>query len=510
MTFLRAIDTRYVVILGIAIAPLAILTAMSFFPNADASSEAWTPPAVEEAEKLRATAEAELKKKLAGDGRTAIVDPAGFATEGEPAGELSLPYELAHCLAAAERARHSDDLAAAEAARNGLVRLIDSRLAAVQKIRPNGENLASDLRRRSEVTARRCAWLTNRQLVSRELKAADAAMAAGPEGAGETSCLATVAALRKQLPAIASPESIADEPGDSLTPEEVSQAKALEARATFRRSFFRAREATVAEAATAKDRLRLLAEWASFLGEYGKRGAPDPRDRALIDEARSLQRRTQLELLRSVAREQSSAADLATHAAAWLKEAAKHPAEIDEERKAAREMVRTWLEDKVPALDTLPKAVAGVQEGFTATKRLVGFFEKVKGTEAQYRWWRWDTNAKQRRAQNKGDKQMNLTAAPAAPKHAAFAASYADARKAFLSEGFGTRAGVDRFRSECERLDIDFAAYRQQWDDTDFPADKTAERWGEVFSNGRMIADDLLTHAEKHGLWQLFRGDSPP
>jgi hypothetical protein len=25
-----------------------------------------------------------------------------------------------------------------------------------------------------------------------------------------------------------------------------------------------------------------------------------------------------------------------------------------------------------------------------------------------------------------------------------------------------------------------------------------------------MIADDLLTHAEKHGLWQLFRGDSPP
>lgn len=509
MRFLRAIDTRYAGILGIAIAPLAVLTAMSLFPNAVATTEPWTPPAVEEADKLRATAEAELKK-LTGDGRSAIVDPAGFATEGELEGELALPYELAQCLAAAERARHSDDLEAAEAARKGLVRLIDSRLAAVQKIRPNGESLATYLRRRSDVTARRCVWLTNRQLASRELKAADAAIAAGPEGVGETNCLATVAALRKQLPATASPESIADEPGDSLTPEEASQAKALEARATFRRSFFRAREATGAEAATAKDRVKLLADWASFLGEYGKRGAPDPRDTALIDEARSLQRRTQLELLRSVAREQSSAADLATHAAAWLKEAAKHPAEFEEERKAAREVVRTWLEDKVPALDTLPKSVAGVQEGFTATKRFVGFFEKIKGTEAQYRWWKWDTSAKQRRAQSKGDKQINLTAAPAAPKHAAFAASYADARKAFLGDGFGTSAGVDRFRSECERLDMEFTAYRQQWDDTDFPADKTAERWGEVFSSGRVVADDLLAQAEKHGLWQLLRGDAPP
>jgi hypothetical protein len=497
MQFIRLIG-----ILGVAIAPLFFLTASTFFRGPGTAVGGWTPPVLEEFDKVRSGVERE-RARLADGGTTAAVDPAGFSLEGEPEGDLALPYELAERLAAAEKARHVDDLEAAEAARNGLDRMVADRLVAIQKIRPNGVELAADVKRRLELAKRRCIWLTNRQLAGRDLKVAEEAMAAGPEGDGETKCLLTIKGLRKQLPATA--ESIGDEPGDALAPDEAARATALEARATFRHDFFKARQSSRAEAASSRDLERLLEEWAGFLATYGKNGPPDDRDKPLLDEAKTLQRKSQLDLLRAAAREQSNAIDLAERVAAWLNEAGRNPAEFDQERKAARSLVQSWLESKLSPLPPLPKPVPGVEEGDTGKKRLIGFFEKVNGTPAQYRWWPWNMAEKKRRELNKGEKQPNLKAAPTPPRHGAFAADYAESRKEFLARGFTTGAGVERFRSDCDRLASDFDAYRQQWDDVDFPADKAAENWGEAFAAGRKVAEELLTACEKHRLWEFLR-----
>lgn len=498
---------RSLAMLGVAIAPLAFLTAATFFRGPAAADGGWTPPALDQFEKIRGSAESERAKHAEG-GTTAAVDPAGFSVEGEPDGDLALPYELADRLAAAEKARHADDLEAAEAARKGLDRLVADRLVAIQKIRPNGAELAADLKRRLEVASRRCTWLTNRQTAGRELKTAEEAMVAGPEGDGEAKCLLVIAGLRKQLPATA--ESIAEEPGDALTPDEAGRAKALEARATFRRDFFKLRQAARAETASSRDLERLLAEWKGFFATYGKSGPPDDRDRPLLDEARTLQRKSQLDLLRVAARDADNALDLADRVAAWLEEASRNPAELAQERKAARTLVQKWLDEHVPGLPPLPKPVPGVQEGFTETKRMIGFFQYVKETPSQYRWWHWSRDEQYRRTENKGENQVNLTGKPQQPRHGAFVARHAESHKAFLARGFTANGGVEMFRAACEGLATEFEAYRKLWGDSDFPADKAAENWGDVFVTGHKVAEEFLAAGNKHGLWDLLRGGDEP
>jgi hypothetical protein len=487
-------------LLGVASAPLAFLTAATFLRGPTVAADAWTAPPLAEFEKVKAAVDGE-RARLA-DSRATAVDPAGFSVEGKPDGELALPYELAGVLAAAERARHADDLEAARAARSGLDRMVADRLSGVQKLRPNGPELASDLKRRLDLASRRCKWLENRQAVAHELKSAEEAIAVGPEGDGDMKCLLVIKGLRKQLPATA--ESLADEPADALTPDEAARAAALVARATFRRDFFKAREAAGIEAASSADLERLLAEWATFLATYGNSGPPDDRDKPLLEQARALERRSQLALLRAVAREQSTAGAMAERVAAWLKEAGRNPAELDAERKAARALLQRWIESRLPALAPLPPAVAGVQEGFTETKRMIGFFEKVKGSPAQYRWWPWDTAANQKQQQNKGVKQINLKSAPATPQHDAYVTAYEDGRKEFLAGGFTSRAGVQRFQAECERLATEFEAYRQLWDGSDYPRDKSAQGWGEIFASGRSVATGLHEGGDKNSLWELL------
>ena len=489
--------------LGVAIAPLVILTLSTFFRGPSSAVGEWVPPVLEEIEKVRRNADTE-RLRLADGGTAAAVDPAGFSIEGEPEGDLALPYELAERLAAGERARHADDLEAAESARKGLERIVADRLTAIEKIRPNGAALAANVKRRLDEATRRCTWLTNRQSAGRELRAAEDAMLAGPEGDGETKCLQTIKELRKQLPKSA--ESIADEPGDALTPDELARAGALVLRATFRRDFFKARQAAHAEGASSRELEQLQAEWNAFFVKYGKSGPPDVRDKSLLDEAQSLQRQSRLGLLRATAREQSTGVDLAERVAIWIKQAAAtNPAELGSERKAARTLVQKWLEQKAASLPPLPKSVPGVQEGFTETKRLIGFFERVKSTPSQYRWWAWNTTDKQRKELNKGEKQINLKSPPAPPQHEKFAADYAESRKAFLDRGFTTSVGTVQFQVDCDRLASEFESYRQQWDGAVFPADKVSANWAEVFAAGRKVAEELLVAGEKHGLWDSLR-----
>lgn len=493
---------RLIVMLGVAIAPLIFLTASTFFRGPTAAVGGWTAPALEEFAKVRSSVESE-RTRLADGNPTTSVDPAGFSLEDEPEGDLALPYELAERLAAAEKARHGDDLEAAEAARNGLNRMVADRLVAIQKIPPNGLELAAEVKRRLELTTRRCIWLTNRQLAGRELKAAEEAIATGPEGDGETKCLLTINGLRKQLPAM--PESIAEEPGNALAPDEAAWAARLESRALFRRDFFKLRQSARAEAASSRDLERLLEEWAVFVATYGKNGPPDDRDKPILDEAKTLQRKTQLDLLRVVAREAGSVVELVERVAAWLKEAGGNPVEFAQAQKAASALVQKWLESNVSPLLPLPKPMPGVEEGFTKKRRLIGFFEKVPNTPAQYRFWPWDMPVGKRLALNKGDEQPNLTATPTPPQHEAYAADHAESRKEFLAGGFTTRQGVDRFRADCDRLAEEFGPYRKQWDNVSFPADKVADNWGEDFAAGRKIAEDLLANGEKYGLWNLLK-----
>lgn len=490
-------------LLGLSIAPLVVLTSSAFVRGPTALVDPWSPPVLSDFEDVQVALGVERAKST--DGSTVFPeDPAGFSVEGKLGDDLDLPYTLAECLDVAKRARGTTDLAVAESARKGLTDIAAKHLSTIKKLRPNGDELAAALSRELADAERRCLWLGNRQLVKRELEAAEAAIAAGPEMAGEERSVAIIKALRQKLPATMNAESSETEPGDALTLEEAGVAAALDARASFRKDFFQARDT---KAVTSKENEVALAAWHSFLAAYSKSGPPDARDNDLLTEAKRRHRTAQLQLLRATAKEKSDLDGVVTGLVAWLREASKDPDELDQERAASQEVLRVWLDAKMPSLQALPKIPGGVKEGFTATKRLVGFFSKVKQSESQYRWWSWNTDEAHRKERDKGDKQLVLKASPADPRLEKFAKDYADKRRAFL-DGFAERDSVIRFQGGCAEMAEDFEAYRQQWDDVGFPPDSIAQGWAGQFADAETLCGELLEASDKHGLWALLETGS--
>ena len=493
--------------LAIAVIPLTLLTAASFVGSQSGSRDSWSPPVLDEYARVQSSAAEELTKQ-GGDGVADVTDPIGFSLEGEPTGDLKLPFELAKTLASVEAARQSDDLEAANRATGSLAGIIRNQLPAIEALPPNGREIAADLQQRLKTSERRSKWLENRESVKKDLAAAQKAIAAGPEIDGEEACLATISALKKRLPEVVSSEGIASEPGDALTLSEAKTAHELATRATFRRDFLRTRRDTASGALSASQLGDVVLAWDAFLKAWSSAGAPDQRDAEFIQQAEGLRRVARLKLLRTTAQEQTTADGLLNAVAVWLIEAAHVPAELERERNLAAADVQKWLSRQVPELAPLPAVGNGIQEGFTNTTRFVGFFEPVRGTKAQYRWWDWNADAEARAAAPKGMKQFNLKEPPAAPRHKQFLTDYAESRDAFLSrepEGFGSVQAIQRFRLASEKLKTEFEEYRATWmPPLTFPFDTAAENWGQEFDRAQQVSQEFEDAAEKHSLPRLL------
>ncbi len=501
MTFIQSLSAFV-----FAVMPLAVLTAASFFRTGTASRDAWQPPGIEEYERIQALADAQIAKDSVAPSNN-VSDPLGFSVGGDPAGELALPYQVARALASVEEARKGDDLQAAANAATSLATLIQDRLPSIEALSPNGREVAVRMQQQLKLVKQRCVWLENRAVAQKDLVSAEKAILAGPEIDGEEACLALIAGLKKRLPEVVSAEAIAKEPGDALTVAEAETAGKLVARATFRRDFLKARRDIEAPGLSASDLERVLSELEAFLKTWAQAGAPDQRDTDFLSQGEKLRRVARLKLLRTRAEEQATADGLLAAVAEWLAEAGRDPGDLERERKTAVMLVQRWLSEHVPNVAPLPAIDNGIQEGFTNTTRFVGFFEPVKGTKAQYRWWDWDSTAASREKAPKGEKQFNLKDGPAAARHKRFYADFAKAREAFLStktEGFLSATSVSQFRDASDALLSEFVAYRSQWSQPGFPLDVAAQNWDQIFDQARNVVVEFQDAAEKHGLARLL------
>jgi hypothetical protein len=503
MTLLRSFA-----MLGAAVMPLVGLTAMAFLGGGgrtDATS--YEPAELTELEAVGTATGGELAKLPEAGGLAE--DPAGFSSEGEPSDSLTLPYAVAQQLVEGERALDSNDIDLVRRTKKSLEQFGADNLTAIAKLRPRGDGLGEAIKSRIQSADRHEAWLSKRAVVRETLANAAAAMAEGPEIDGERKCLELLRDLQKNLPAVADPDSIKDEPVDMMTPGEAEAVAQLQARAKFRGKFLTARRNTATKSEKASELKAELDAWDEFLKLYAKSGAPDPRDAAFLADARQLRRKAELDWRWALALNQSSAGGLVSKVADWLRVVRSDKGDENEHGQAAAGLVRTWLENNVPAVPRKPKGLEGLQEGFTdpANKRKLGFFKKVALTEKQYYFW---TDKTLMKTKGKGEEQFNLRNPPSEPEYLAVIAAYEACRKAFLAEGHRAAEGTMRFRDECRRLAEKYAEHRKAYEEPDNPIDADAKGWGEAFGRAEKIAAELADAGNKSDVWELLATPSGP